>query len=67
MSCCPTETALIQKQNVAAPTVTHLFAAVLALADFEAATFVFRDASSGESVPWHAGRDILSRVHVLRI
>lgn len=67
MSCCPTETALIQKQNTALPTVAHLFAAVLALVDFEAATFAFGDAASSESVTWHAGRDILSRVHVLRI
>jgi len=67
MSCCPTETALIQKQNIAPPAVTHLFAAVLALVDFEAATFVLGDAASGESVPWHAGRDILGRVHILRI
>ena len=67
MSCCPTETALIQKQDMAPPTMTHLFAAVLALVDFEAATFAFGDAASGESVPWHAGRDILGRVHILRI
>jgi len=67
MSCCPTETALIQKQNAALPMVVHFFAAVLALVDFEAATFAFGDAASGESVPWHAGRDILSRVHILRI
>jgi hypothetical protein len=67
MSCCPTETALIQKQSTAPPTVTHLFAAKVALVDFEAATFAFDDAASSESVPWHAGREILSRVHVLRI
>src|SRR5208282_4558800 len=57
-SCCPTETARIQKQNMARPTVTHLTAAVLALVDFEAATFVYGDAASGESVSWHEGRDI---------
>src|SRR5580658_1710730 len=36
-SCCPTETALIQKQNTAPPTATRQFAAVLALVDLGAA------------------------------
>jgi hypothetical protein len=64
MSCCPTETALIQKQSIA-PALTHVFVAVLALLNVD--DFVFASASVGDGVPWQAGRDILRQVHVLRI
>jgi hypothetical protein len=66
MSCCPTETALIQKQSIA-PALTHVFVAVLALLNVDASNFVFASASVGDGVPWQAGRDILRQVHVLRI
>jgi hypothetical protein len=64
-SCCPTETALIQKQNAVPPSVVHLYVAALALADFHATNFVSANATS--SILWHLGRDILLLVHVLRI
>ena len=67
MSCCPTETALIQKQSIAAPALTHVFVAVLALLNVDASNLVFASASAGDGVPWQAGRDILRQVHVLRI
>jgi hypothetical protein len=64
-SCCPTETALIQKQNAVPPSLVHLYVAALALPDFRAASFVSANATS--SSLWRLGRDILLQVHVLRI
>jgi hypothetical protein len=64
-SCCPTETALIQKQNVVPPPLVHLYVVALALPDFHATSFVSMSALS--SLPWRLGRDILLQVHVLRI
>src|SRR5271170_1439485 len=34
ISCCPAETALIQKQDPTSPVLTHLYTAVLTLANF---------------------------------
>jgi|SRR5580658_6134774 hypothetical protein len=65
ISCCPTETALIQKQNVVTPSLVHLYVAALALPDFHATSFVFANATS--FFLWRLGRDILLQVHVLRI
>jgi len=65
ISCCPTETALIQKQNVVPPSLVHLYVAALALPDFHTTSFVFASATS--SIVWRLGRDILLQVHVLRI
>jgi hypothetical protein len=67
ISCCPAETALIQKQNVAPPASAHLYVAVLMLPDFHPSNFVSANASAGPSTPWPSGRDILLQVHVLRI
>jgi hypothetical protein len=64
-SCCPTETALIQKQNVVPPPLVHLYVVALALPDFHATSFVSTSALS--SLPWRLGRDVLLQVHVLRI
>jgi hypothetical protein len=67
ISCCPTETALIQKQNSTPPALTHFFAAVLALANYRTSGFVFARASTGPSDLWQSGRNILLQVHTLRI
>jgi hypothetical protein len=67
ISCCPAETALIQKQNVVPPAAAHLYVAVLMLPDFHPSNFVSANASAGPSTLWHSGRDLLLQVHVLRI
>jgi len=67
ISCCPTETALIQKQNVVPPSSAHLYVAVLMLPNFHPSNFVSANESASPSTLWHSGRDILLQVHVLRI
>jgi hypothetical protein len=67
ISCCPTETALIQKQNIALPSLVHLYVAALGLPDFHPSDFVSASANASASTLWHMGRDILLQVHVLRI
>ena len=67
MSCCPTETALIQKHSVEAPALADTFTAILTLLSVDASHSIFANAPADEFVPWQAGRDILRRVHVLRI
>jgi hypothetical protein len=67
ISCCPTETAVIQKQNVVPPASAHLYVAVLMLPNFHPSGFVSAKASASPSTLWHSGRDILLQVHVLRI
>jgi hypothetical protein len=64
ISCCPTETALIQKQNVVPLSLVHLYVAALVLPDFHT-TFVSENATS--FFVWRLGRDLLLQVHVLRI
>ena len=67
MSCCPTETALTQKQNSILPDLTVVFVAVLALAHVEASPFHFDRAHENDAIPLQTGRDILKQAHVLRI
>src|ERR1700734_1378588 len=67
ISCCPAETALIQKQNVVAPVSVHLYVAVLMPGVFHASNFVTAIASASPSTPWHSGRGLLLQMHVLRI
>jgi hypothetical protein len=67
ISCCPTETALIQKQNVAPPTSAQLCVAVLTLPNFQASNFVTANANASLSTIGHSGRELLLQVHVLRI
>jgi hypothetical protein len=67
ISCCPAETALIQKQNVVPPTSAHLYVTVLMLLDFHPSNFASANATPSPSTLWHSGRDILLRVHVLRV
>jgi hypothetical protein len=65
MSCCPTETALTQKQIVISHALTSVFVAVL-MVSLDASPLFERSHVGGAS-PWHTGRDILQRVHILRI
>jgi hypothetical protein len=67
ISCCPAETALIQKQNVVAPSLIHLDVVALALGDFRSINFISATATARSFLFRHAGRDILLQVHVLRI
>jgi hypothetical protein len=67
ISCCPAETALIQKQNVVPPAAAHLYAAVLMVPNLHPSNTVSANASENPSALWHSGRDILLQVHVLRI
>ena len=67
ISCCPTETALIQKQNVVPLASAHLYIAVLLLPNFHPCNFFPANANTSPSTPWHSGRDILLHVHVLRV
>ena len=67
ISCCPSETALIQKQTVVPHVSAHLYVALLMLGTFHSSSFVLANANASPSTPWHSGRDILLQVHVLRI
>jgi hypothetical protein len=67
ISCCPSETALIQKQNVVQPVSAHLYVAVLMLRTLHPSNFVPVNAGASPSTFWDSGRDILLQVHVLRI
>jgi hypothetical protein len=67
VSCCPTETALIQKQNLTSPALTHFFVAVLTLGNLHTSSFVSASANASPTAVWQSGRDILLQVHVLRI
>jgi hypothetical protein len=67
ISCCPAETALIQKQNIVSPASAHLYVAVLVLRAFHSSYLVSANANASPSTLSHSGRDILLQVHVLRI
>ena len=67
MSCCPAETALMQKQDVVASAIAHLCVAVLTLANCDASHLVSFATSASDFLVWHSGRDLLLQVHVLRI
>src|SRR5580692_2185650 len=67
ISCCPAETALIQRQNIVPPASAHVYVAVLMLRTFDSSNFVSVNASGSSSTLWHSGRDILLQVHVLRV
>src|SRR5580704_1386809 len=66
MSCCPTETALTQKQNLTLPALA-IFVADLIPAHLDGVHFDSTDSFSGDAIPFQTGRDILQQVHVLRI
>jgi hypothetical protein len=67
ISCCPAETALIQKRNVVAPASAHLHVAVLVLRIFHSSNLFSANVSASPSTLWDSGRDILLQGHVLRI
>jgi len=67
ISCCPAETALIQKRNVVAPASAQLHVAVLVLRNFHLFDSISANPSASPSTLWHSRRDILLQVHVLRI
>jgi hypothetical protein len=67
MSCCPTETALTQKQTLAVPALTATYIAVLTLVHAESSPAFFENSHAGDAIPWQSGRDILQQVHILRI
>jgi hypothetical protein len=67
ISCCPDETALIQKHNVAPSVSPHLYLAMSMLPNFHPSNFASACASASPSTLWHSGREILLQVHVLRI
>jgi hypothetical protein len=65
-SCCPTETALTQKNNLAAATPISILTVALILPTLDVSDFGSVSADT-IPVPWDSGRDILRQVHVLRI
>jgi hypothetical protein len=67
ISCCPAETALIQKQNFTSPVLTYLFAAVLMSVNLRTSSLVSDSTNASPATLWQCGRDILLQVHVLRI
>jgi hypothetical protein len=67
MSCCPTETALTQKQNLVLPALAVDFVAILPLAHVDASRIDFDLAGANGEVPFQTGRDILQQAHLLRI
>jgi hypothetical protein len=66
-SCCPTETALTQKNSLAAAAPVSIHIAALTLPNFDVSGFVSASQNAGVPALWHTGRDILRQVHVLRI
>jgi hypothetical protein len=58
LSCCPTETALTQKQNLTLPALA-IFVVVSVPAHLIASPLDFNNSSSGETNPWQAGRGFM--------
>ena len=67
ISCCPAETALIQKQNAAPPASADLHVTKLMLPNFQLSNSVSAHANASPCILRHSGRDVLLQVHVLRI
>jgi hypothetical protein len=66
-SCCPTETALTQKNSLTAPPLLYPHVTPLALPNFDVSGFGSARESIERPTLSHAGRDILRQVHVLRL
>jgi hypothetical protein len=67
VSCCPLDATLIQKQDPVSPISGHSYVVVLMLLVLRP---LFQLSATNETNPptvWHAGRDVLLKVHVLRI
>jgi hypothetical protein len=67
MSCCPTETVLAERKSAPIAKAVAVDLAALAIPVADAYSVVFESSIAGGPTPWQAGRDILRRVHVLRI
>jgi hypothetical protein len=66
-SCCPTETALAERKSAPIVHAISVDLETLAMPVADASSVVLASAVASIPTPWHAGRDILRRVHVLRI
>src|ERR1700742_3766425 len=66
-SCCPTETALTARKDTAQVQAVFVDVDVLAMPVAGASSAVLLPSDGVTPTPRHSGRDILRRVHVLRI
>jgi len=67
VSCCPLDATLIQNQDPVSPISGHSYLVVLILLVLRPS---FQLSATNETNPptvWHAGRDVLLKVHILRI
>jgi hypothetical protein len=67
ISCCPLDATLIQKQDPVSSKSAHPFAAVLMLFVFNSSSGLSATNRISAPTVWHAGRDVLLQIHVLRI
>jgi hypothetical protein len=67
VSCCPLDATLIQKQDPVPPLRTYFSVFVLPLLALHASDSLSESIETGAPIPWHAGRDVLLQVHILRI
>jgi hypothetical protein len=66
-SCCPTETALAERKNAPSLQAVSVDLEWLLLPVADESSVVFVNAGAATPTLWCAGRDILRRVHVLRV
>jgi hypothetical protein len=66
-SCCPTETALTQRDSTSVEHAVSLPVDTLALPAIDEPSIIFVRTAPAVPTLWQAGRDILRQVHVLRI
>ncbi|HEX3121384.1 MAG TPA: hypothetical protein VHP80_19955 [Candidatus Acidoferrum sp.] len=66
-SCCPTETALTQRDSTSVEHAVSLHVDALALPAINEPSVTFVRTAPAVPTLWQAGRDILRQVHVLRI
>ena len=66
-SCCPTETALTQKNYLGSAAQVSPGIVVFTLPNLDVSGLSFESENAGVPALWQAGRDILRQVHVLRI
>jgi hypothetical protein len=67
VSCCPLDATLIQRQDPVPPLRTYFSVFVLALLALHALVPLSVSPETGPPLAWHAGRDVLLQVHILRI
>jgi hypothetical protein len=66
-SCCPTETALTQKNYLGLATQVSIGISTFTLPNFDVPGLTLKSENTSVPALWQAGRDILRQVHVLRI